>query len=701
MFVSDNEFNAMRRIFGACLLAGLAACGGSRDAGNASTGALAAEPATSAQPATGSSGSKSQTFSVSGMSFFLTPCAAEGGTCAFTGEQNVAYGANGAFNVRPEKNGAACNNATFGDAIFGVVKQCFLAAVAITASSPSASTPTDGGGTTATPSAPTTQSPSPAVDPAAKLSKPEAARLLVQATYGPNISEIGRLADMGYGAWIDEQFATVPMDSHWNYVHRMGPIGCSPCTSGDINTVMESFWMQAIRGPDQLRQRMVLALSEIFVVSTVNSSLSTDATAHAGYLDVLSRNAFGNYRVLLEQVATHPAMGVYLSHLKNEKEDPSSGRLPDENFAREVMQLFSIGLWELNDDGSRKKDATGNDIPTYNQADIMGMAKVFTGWSWGNGDWESGFSGINPSAPYERVYNQPMMVYPAHHSASEKRILRGVVIPANTPGAQSLKIALDTLFNHPNVGPFIGSQLIKRFVTSNPSPAYVKRVSQAFNDNGSGVRGDMKTVLRAVLLDPEARDAAKLADPQWGKLREPMVRYANFLRAFNVKSSGGVYKIWNLEDTLSSLGQNPLRAPSVFNWFRPDFAPQGELARQGLVAPEFQITHETTTTGYANFIATVAERQNSWFRDNVMAQYGPTADYLAGDYSAEMALANDPNALVDRLNLVLMAGQMSAATRKTIADAVNATPADANAGQRRVAFAVYLTMQSPEFIVQK
>ena len=358
-----------------------------------------------------------------------------------------------------------------------------------------------------------------------------------------NWNEINRLAGMGYGAWLTEQFATAPIDSHWDYYHRMGPIGCNPCKSSNINTVMESFWQQAVRGPDQLRQRLVFALSEIFVISTINTSIKEVPAAHVGYLDMLARNAFGNYRMLLEQVATSPAMGMYLSHMKNEKEDPATGRLPDENFAREVMQLFSIGLWELNEDGSRKKDANGNDIPTYTQADIMGMAKVFTGWGWGNGNWENGFTGANPNDTYEPAYNQPMIPYPAFYSTSEKRILRGVVIPANTTAQQSLKIALDTLFNHPNAAPLIGSQLIKRFVTSNPSPDYVKRVTQAFNDNGQGTRGDMKAVIRAVLLDPEARDPAKLSDPRWGKVREPAIRYANFLRAFNMKSQTGEYRI--------------------------------------------------------------------------------------------------------------------------------------------------------------
>lgn len=709
MFEPGKELKGFRRAICIAALAALSACGGGR--GETSEGVSAAESADNAQAKEEALGVKSGflrgrsdgTFAVGNQVFSAVPCAKEGTRCIFTGEQNVAYGANGKFNVkRFTGGGASCDNATFGDPIFGVVKSCFLAATVVVAGS------TDAGSGTVAPSGPApgmTTAPamtiSPAVDIFKKLSQQEAARFLIQATYGPNTTEIAKLANMGYGAWVDEQFATAPMDSHWNYIHRMGPIGCNPCTSANENAVMESFWMQAVRGQDQLHQRIVFALSELFVTSAVNSSTEATPTAHAAYLDMLSNNAFGNYRTLLEQVATHPSMGSYLSHLKNDKEDPATGRLPDENFAREVMQLFTIGLWELNEDGSRKKDAGGNDIPTYGQADIMGMAKVFTGLSWGNGDWDAGFSGANPKDPYERVFNLPMKYFAAHHSPSEKRILRGVVIPANTSGEQSMKIALDTLFNHPNAGPFFGSQLIKRLVTSNPSPAYVKRVAQMFNNNGAGVRGDMKAVIRAVLLDPEARDAAKLTDPQWGKLREPMVRYANFMRAFDVKANSGVYLIWNTEDTVSSLGQNPMRAPSVFNWFRPDYSPAGAIAANGLVAPEFQITHETTSTGYANFMAAVAEQQNSWYRDNVAIRYQSVEGHLAGDYSVEMALARDPSALVDRLNQLLIAGQMTASTKKAIVDAVNATPAEANSGQRRVALAVYLILVSPEFIVQK
>jgi len=251
-----------------------------------------------------------------------------------------------------------------------------------------------------------------------------------------------------------------------------------------------------------------------------------------------------------------------------------------------------------------------------------------------------------------------------------------------------MKIAMDTLFNHPNVGPFIGRQLIQRLVTSNPSPAYISRVSAAFNNNGAGVRGDMQAVLRAVLLDAEARDATRANDLKWGKLREPMVRFGGWMRAFNAKSAKGNYQIWNLEDEVSSLGQNPLRAPSVFNWFRPGYAPPGDILRQGLVAPEFQITHETTATGYANFVTETVERGHGW-NDSA----------IKGDYSAELALAATPEALLDRLNLLLTAGRMQAQTRQIILDAVKAIAAtDAN---KRVHTAIALVMLSPDFIVQK
>jgi uncharacterized protein (DUF1800 family) len=536
--------------------------------------------------------------------------------------------------------------------------------------------------------------------PVANLAPPtpqSAARLMSQASYGATKVDIDRIQALGWDAWLTEQFNTPSIDTHLGYVNRGGPPNCNPCDSKYINAVMESFWRQVVLSPDVLRQRAVFALSQIFVVSTVNSAVDIQADAHAAYLDMLARNAFGNYRQLLEEVSLHPTMGIYLSHLRNQKEDAATGRIPDQNYAREVMQLFSIGLWQLNPDGSRKKDAMGNDIPTYEQADISGMSRVFTGWSWGNqattdDNFRWGDSG---------TWHIPMQGYPGFHSSSEKRIINGVVIPANTAAPASLKIALDTLFNHPNVGPFIGSQLIKRLVTSNPSPAYISRVSAVFADNGSGVRGDMKAVWRAVLLDPDARDASKISQPTWGKLREPILRYAHFLRSFNVKSDSTKYTIWNLEELSASLGQNPMRAPSVFNWYRPDYAPQGPLRRGGLKAPEFQIAHETTVTGYTNFMLNTVQVATDSFK-NDSRQYGPVNDFMATDYAAERALAGNATALVDHLNLILMSGQMSASLRSKIIPAINAVPSNSDRNlYQRVATAVGLIMVSPEYLIQK
>jgi uncharacterized protein (DUF1800 family) len=562
-----------------------------------------------------------------------------------------------------------------------------------------------GGGSTEESSAPVAQAAAISPESSSQLSstagpttRNDAARFLIQATYGANDAAIDDLLARGYDGWFDAQFATASMDSHWAYVvERKGPPGCNPCDAAYVNGVMESFWRQAVLGPDQLRQRMTLALSELFVVSAANNDvIGSSPQALASYLDMLSRNAFGNYRTVLEQVATHPTMGTYLSHMRNMKEDPATGRLPDENFAREVMQLFSIGLWQLNPDGTRKKDSAGKDIPTYVQSDVMGMAKVFTGWSWGGGsDTDERWNGWNNT----QNWKEQMQPYERYHSTSEKRFL-GTVIPANTKARDSLKIALDTLFNHPNVGPMVANHLIQRFVTSNPTPAYVGRVAAKFNDNGSGVRGDMKAVLEAVLMDRAARSADQKRQ-RFGKLREPMVRYANFMRAFDVKAQSGYYRIWNLEDPVSSLGQNPLRAPSVFNFFRPDYTPPGALSMSKTRAPEFQITHETTVTGYANFVTWKAERETVWWRDNVQKQYSSVRDYLAASYAPELALVNDPAALVDRVNTLLAGGMVDATNRQAIIDAVARVPASANAGNTRVATAVALTMLTPEFIVQK
>lgn len=535
-----------------------------------------------------------------------------------------------------------------------------------------------GGGSATSPTATTTAPPS----------ADEAARFLIQATYGPTPLDVAAVQAGGYRGWIEGQFNTAPLGTHLAYYNAQNI--CGSCLEAGHNAVVESFWRQAVTGPDQLRQRVTFALSQIFVISLVNSSLDAAPMAAASYLDTLSQHAFGNFRELLEAVTLHPAMGRYLSHLGNDKENTATGRMPDENYAREVMQLFTIGLWELNEDGTRRKQG-GQDIPTYGQAEVMGMAKVFTGWSWGGPDTGEGrwLGWVN--SVLTEPWDQPMQPYPQHHSSSEKRIVRGVVIPAGTGARESLDIALDTLFNHPNVGPFIGKQLIQRLVTSNPSPAYVARVARAFNNNGAGVRGDMKAVIRAVLLDPEARDPAKLADTNWGKLREPVVRVANWARLFGASSPSGALRINSLHDPIEGVGQGPLRSPSVFNFFRPDYSPAGDVRGAGLVAPEFQITHETTVSAYINFMVQTIEQGYGW---------GP--HLITAAYTAELALAHQPEQLVERLDQLLLAGQMSTSTRQTILDAVNAVGmSEANAAKRRVWIAVTLAMASPEYLIQK
>ncbi|MEY4428962.1 MAG: hypothetical protein RLZZ182_1651 [Pseudomonadota bacterium] len=541
-------------------------------------------------------------------------------------------------------------------------------------------------------------------DPAAILpehvvhTEAEAARFLTQATYGPTEDTVKRLKDQGYGNWLATQFVWPRIDTHWDYVARMGPIGCMPCESKYINATMESFWMQVVMGGDQLRQRMVLALSELFVVSTVNSSVQIQPDAHAAYLDMLSTHAFGNFRDLLEAVTRHPTMGHYLSHIKNVKENPATGQTPDENYAREVMQLFTIGLWQLDEKGRRLKNGN-QDIPSYDLDDVMGMARVLTGLSWADPDG----SATNWHGWKGATWNQPMVMYPEYHSQGAKVIKAlGVNIPART-GTETqamanadLKLVLDALFNHPNTPAFIGRQLIQRFVTSNPSDDYVGRVADAFRNNGKGVRGDMKAVITAVLLDPEARSADKLSDPQWGKLREPMVRFGHFLRVFNASSPNNVFPIWNLEDPVSSLGQNPLRAPSVFNWFQPSHSPPGALADANLVAPEFQITHETTLTGYYNFMGTMVERQTAHWTAYPLK--------YAVRYDTEIGLAATPGKLIERLDLLLLNGQMQPGMRADLLSLLSSVTKDTYYQSRdltRTELAIALLMSSPQYIVQK
>lgn len=542
--------------------------------------------------------------------------------------------------------------------------------------------------------------------PAAPPTRAEAARFLGQATFGPTAEEIDRIVALGYTAWLGEQFAK-PQTLHRNTLDAVAatlPAG----TNLSQNHFFESWWKQAARGEDALRQRAAWALAQIFVVSLQDGNVANFPRGVAAYYDTLGEHAFGNFRNLLEAVTLHPMMGLYLSHLRNQKEDAASGRVPDENYAREVMQLFTIGLVELNPDGTPRA-TNGGPRETYTNDDVSGLAKVFTGWSWYAGPdasdrTDTRFFGRNPNA--ERDW-RPMQPYPQFHSTAEKRFL-GATIPAQgTPdGPASLKVALDTLFGHPNVGPFIGRQLIQRLVTSNPSPAYVARVAAAFDDNGSGVRGDLRAVWRAVLTDPEARNPAGLVDPQFGRLREPVQRLAHWMRSFGAQSDSGRFLMGNTDNASTSLGQTPMRSPSVFNFYRPGFVPPGSaLAGAGMVAPEFQITSEVSVVGYLNMLRGVLASGTG------SRPAGAARNDIQSDYRAELALAGEPDALLAHVDLLLTASSLPAARRTQIRDLVASVAIPAATGgnqaaidaarRNRVHLAIYLTMASPEYLVQR
>jgi uncharacterized protein (DUF1800 family) len=549
-----------------------------------------------------------------------------------------------------------------------------------------------------------------------------AARFLTQATYGPTPAEITRLSTMTYSAWIDEQFAK-PQSLHRLTMNQAAADLAAVGGSISPTNFFDSYWSQAIAGDDQLRQRAAFALSQVFVVSFTNDTLRSQPRGVASYYDMLGENAFGNFRDLLEAVALHPMMGVYLSHLKNQKENPETGRVPDLNFAREVTQLFTIGQYKLNPDGTVVTGPDGKAVSSYVPADLDGLSQVFTGWSWYAGAATTDRTNrrfFGNDADLERDW-RPMQDYNRYaantdfHSISAKNFL-GVTIPAQTLTTADtqgdLKIALDTLFNHPNVGPFIGRQLIQRLVTSNPSPQYVARVAAAFNDNGAGKRGDMKAVWKAILLDPEARSTS--SSPSYGKVREPVVRLANFLRAFNATSRTGRFTgIGNTDDPATRLNQTVLSAPTVFNFYRPGYVPSSQpIAAAGLVAPEFQIVHDVSVAGYMNYMRGIV-------------QVDTTRD-IQQDYSAELALATVPADLVERMNLLLFSGQLPDALRAQIVAAVTSrgipaplypTPAGASAPDstqpptnqaaidsarlQRVYLAVFLSMAAPDYLIQK
>lgn len=523
--------------------------------------------------------------------------------------------------------------------------------------------------------------------------KQNAARFLTQATFGPTDASVAQVQALGYRGWLDQQMAT-PSSSHLAYVdNRLEQIRLTnPDAVLDASQFYESFWLYAATSPAQLRERMKLALSEIFVISLADPVV--DIRGAASYYDMLGNNAFGNYRTLLEQVSLHPMMGLYLTHMANQKEDPATGRSPDENYAREVMQLMSIGVEQLDANGNVRRDANGAPIPSYTSTDITEMAKVFTGFSWYHPTPSNNtFLGRNRD-PESSV--RSMIPYANYHSTASKTFL-GKTIPAGSTDARAeLNEAIDVLVNHPNTGPFLARRLIQRLVTSNPSPAYVGRVAAVYNNNGQGVRGDLAAMTRAILLDPEASTIG--STPGSGKVREPIIRLTNWMRAFETTSVSGRYLVGSTRAN-TSLGQAPLTAPSVFNFFRPGYVPPNtRLGAAKLTSPEFQIVDEVSVAGYANTML------------GAIGNGIGTGTDVRATYAKEVAIAHDAGALADRMNAILLYGQMSGRLRQRIIDSVNsvaipggtATAAQINAARlNRARLAVYLTMISPEYLVQR
>lgn len=537
--------------------------------------------------------------------------------------------------------------------------------------------------------------PSDAVFSVEKDAAERASRFLTQSTLGANYPLVTLVASMGEAAWLESQF-NEPVGYLFPYTDYLINLAESTEVDGEYTEVygqpftfhLHAWWTQVMTSPDLVRQRVALALSEIFVISSNVEVIGESPYAITHYYDALLQHSFGNYRDILKGMTLNPAMAIYLSHLNNEKANPQTGTFPDENYAREVMQLFSIGLFELNQDGTRKQDTNGNDIPTYGQQEIREFAKIFTGLAM---NYEEGGFGSVPCCNedfYQYARDMlPLEMFDAFHSQGEKRLLNGAVVPAGQTGIQDLEDAIDNLFNHPNVGPFIGKQLIQRLVKSNPSPAYVARVAAAFNGATGAPRGDMKALIRAVLLDPEAQQMPQDATPADGRLQEPFIRLVRLMRAFDATTPDRNHAGEGFEIS-AKLKQYVFFSPSVFNFFQPGFSPNGAIRDANLVAPEFQIVNASTIIEIKNFI-------DRWLDVGV---YDDRVGQLATEtvsFERELELANEPLALIDHLDVLLTYGQLSPTTREAILTVVESEREPVE----RVKKAVYLIAISPDFAV--
>ena len=528
----------------------------------------------------------------------------------------------------------------------------------------------------------------------AKAVTTDAFRFLTQASFGPTAAELARVQAMGIPAYLEDQFAQPESgypDSQYTYLSLKTTVDCNnrdpagntyPATAPQAicyrdnltpTGLQRQFFTNAVTMPDQLRQRVAWALAQIMVISTVESDLSV-AYVMARYQNILFDEAFDNFETLLKRVTLSPAMGNWLDMVNNDK--PAGTRVPNENYAREVLQLFSIGLSSLNQDGTPVLDAQGLPIPTYNQDTVKQFARVFTGWTYPPA------TGVTTTGKNAANYVSPMVPYPNGHDVAVKTLLNGTNLAANQTAQADLDAAVHNIFLHPNVGPFIGKQLIQHLVTSNPSPAYVARVAAVFNNNGQGTRGDMKAVLRAILLDAEARGESK-TDPSYGQLREPVLMLTALLRA-----TGGTTDGASLADRVASLGERPYSSPSVFNFYPPDYT----IPETSLIGPEFAIHNTSTAVGRSNLVYTL-------IYSGVGAD--TTVPNAIGTHITTTSLepfAPDPFGLATRVEMLLLGTNLGPLQHNVVAKAITLVPAT-NAVER-VRMAMYLTASSYYFQVQ-
>ena len=554
----------------------------------------------------------------------------------------------------------------------------------------------------------------------------ETGRFLSQATMGADLDLINIVKNMDFGVWIDQQI-TEPVtylqsevediwEEYLDTLESRGYEDPQDAFGPAMPELTSAWWHNNMVASDLIRQKVAFALSEMFVISS-NSDLGGEAIAMAHYYDKLLDGAFGNYKDILSEISLHAAMGYYLSHFNNPKAVPEENLHPDENYAREIMQLFSIGLYELNNDGTHQLDNDGNSIPTYDNADIKEMAKIFTGL---------GPGGINENVwwtdePYFGLgifgidWTVPMAMYEDFHEPGIKVILKNDTIPANQLGLDDINEAINVLFNHQNVPPFVSYRLIQRLVKSNPTPNYVERIANVFIDNGNGVRGDMAAIIKAILLDEEARNGEYMFEQHSSRLREPLVRHMQITKGLEiVEEPGGRY--WHNFDYDNSLKQQILFAPTVFNFFLPNHQPVGDIANSGMVSPEFKIHDTSSSINYFNaayrWTRDWGELINSgrYFYNSDLVNddgsiggwdmYGFGETYI--DYEAYTDLADTPELLINELDKVLTHGQLSDEVRQSLRDNLPNISWDGYEygwERERVRTAIYLITISPDFAV--